>query len=97
MRELREIGIREAKARLSQVLHDVQDGAEWLVTDRGRPIARIVPIDQSSLTLLQRLKILEERGILASGHAMRREITPPLPLRNGLAQRWLQEDRNGRR
>lgn len=97
MKQLREIGIREAKARLSQVLHDVQDGTEWLITDRGKPIARIVPIDLSSLTLRQRLKILEERGVLAPSSTVRSELTPPAPLRDELAQRWLQEDRDGRR
>jgi prevent-host-death family protein len=40
-----EIGIREAKAHLSQYLHRVQSGEEFVITDHGKPAARITPID----------------------------------------------------
>ena len=90
---MRQIGIRDAKARLSQMLHDVQEGAEWTITDRGKPVARIVPVDQSALTLPQRIRLLEERGVLVP-RSQKYVLTPPLPLPDGLAQRWLQEDRD---
>ncbi len=95
---VREIGIREAKARLSHVLHDVQAGAEWLITDRGKPVARIVPVGDAPLTLDQRLRILEERGVIepSPGGAAPIDATRPLPVERGLAQRLLQEDRDGR-
>lgn len=90
---MREIGIREAKARLSQVLHDVQEGTEWVVTDRGKPIARIVPVDLSTLSLGDRIKLLEERGMLEPPTSGR--VTPePLPVKTGIAQRMLLEDRS---
>jgi len=94
---VREIGIREAKARLSHVLHDVQAGAEWLITDRGKPVARIVPVGEAPLTLSQRLRILEDRGIIepSFGDATPIDATSPLPVERGLAQRLLQEDRDG--
>lgn len=38
---MRTIGIRELKARLSQVLRDVQQGKPVLVTDRGRVVAEL--------------------------------------------------------
>lgn len=37
------LGISDLKARLSQHLARVQAGEEVLITDRGRPIARLVP------------------------------------------------------
>jgi prevent-host-death family protein len=36
--------ISELKARLSAYLDAVRDGDEVLVTDRGRPVARLVPV-----------------------------------------------------
>jgi prevent-host-death family protein len=37
-------GIAELKARLSEYLAKVKAGDEVLITDRGHPIARIVPL-----------------------------------------------------
>lgn len=37
------IGIRQLKAELSQLLRRVEAGEQIIVTDRGAPIARIVP------------------------------------------------------
>lgn len=39
----REVGVRELKAHLSEHLRNAQRGQVILVTDRGRPVARIVP------------------------------------------------------
>lgn len=40
---MREIGVRDLKASLSSVLHDVEEGEQVRVTVRGRPVADIVP------------------------------------------------------
>lgn len=39
-----EVSVRELKARLSAYLRRVQRGEEVVVTNRGRPISRIVPV-----------------------------------------------------
>ncbi len=39
-----EVKISELKDHLSEHLRAVEKGAEVIVTDRGRPIARIVPL-----------------------------------------------------
>jgi prevent-host-death family protein len=39
-----EIGIRELRDHLSRYLERVQGGEEVVVTDRGRAIARVVPM-----------------------------------------------------
>jgi prevent-host-death family protein len=42
MKSLR-IGIREAKINLSKLLKNVQKGKEIIITDRGKPVGKIVP------------------------------------------------------
>lgn len=48
-----DVGIRELRDGLSRYLGDVRSGHVVTVTDHGRPIARIVPIEAP--TALQRL------------------------------------------
>jgi len=40
---MREIGVRDLKASLSSVLHDVEEGEQVRITVRGRPVADLVP------------------------------------------------------
>lgn len=40
---MRSAGIREARQNLSAILEEVRKGREVVITDRGRPVARIVP------------------------------------------------------
>lgn len=42
-----DVGIRELRDHLSRYLERVQAGEELTVTDRGRPIARLVPIAET--------------------------------------------------
>ena len=39
-----EVGVRELKAKLSEYLSMVSAGEELTVTDRGRPVARLVAV-----------------------------------------------------
>lgn len=87
-------GIREAKAQLSRLLRDVQRGREWIITDHGKPVARLVPASGPDLPLAERLRKLEELGLIEPERGDVRDLPPPLPLKDDLAQTWLQEDRN---
>jgi len=49
------VGIRELKTRLSHYLGRVKAGATIIVTERGKPIARIVPEGERWATRLQEL------------------------------------------
>ena len=40
---MKRAGIREARQNLSALLEQVKKGREILITDRGRPVARLVP------------------------------------------------------
>jgi prevent-host-death family protein len=44
---MRAIGIRQLRQHASRYLRDVQDGETIEVTDRGRPVARLVPVPRS--------------------------------------------------
>jgi prevent-host-death family protein len=43
------VGVRELKARLSEYLARAQAGEEVVVTDRGRPVVRIVALAPPSM------------------------------------------------
>jgi prevent-host-death family protein len=58
-------GVSEIKARLSEYLARVRGGEEVLITDRGRPVARIVPVTDQAPHLAE----LERRGQLRVGTA----------------------------
>ena len=42
-----QISLREINQHLSQYIHTVEEnGAEYIITRRGKPVARIVPLDE---------------------------------------------------
>jgi prevent-host-death family protein len=40
---MRKAGIREARQHLTTLIDEVRKGREVVITDRGRPVARLVP------------------------------------------------------
>jgi prevent-host-death family protein len=69
-----EVGVRELHDRLSRYVQHVQDGAEVIVTMRGRRVARLVPVNE-----LDPLADLRARGLV-------REPTAPRHPRAGRAR-----------
>jgi prevent-host-death family protein len=68
------VGIRELKAHLSSYVRQVKLGASVVITERGKPVGRIVPIGPSLETRLQELR---EAGLAAwSG----RRLSPIAPV-----------------
>ena len=43
---MRTAGVREARQNLSALLDEVRKGREIVITERGRPVARLVPPDR---------------------------------------------------
>lgn len=39
-----DVGVKELRARLSEYLDQVEQGGEVVITERGRAVARLVPI-----------------------------------------------------
>ena len=90
------IGIRDAKLHFSKLLKRVQQGGEVLLTDRGRLVAKIVPIDTQTLSLSDRIQRLEDQGIIQTISARRRTkpLPAPIPMPKISAQQYLQDDRD---
>ena len=65
------IGIRELNQNTSQVVARVGRGESIEITDRGRPVARLVPVDDDTSTL---------NRLVASGRAAAPSSAGPVPL-----------------
>jgi prevent-host-death family protein len=46
--EMREIGLFEAKNRLSELVGEAEKGEEIVITRRGKPVARLVAIEKGN-------------------------------------------------
>jgi prevent-host-death family protein len=68
-----EIGVRELRDQLSRHLAEVREGRIVTVTDHGRPIARIVPVQRP--TKLERLR---EEGRIQRARTRKRPAPAPL-------------------
>jgi prevent-host-death family protein len=66
-----EVGIRDFRSQLSRWIEAVKSGSDVLITDRGRPVARLIPATGSRP--LDRLIAL---GLVTPPSAPRRPIDP---------------------
>lgn len=69
------VGVRELRDGLSRYLASVRHGEEITVTDHGKPVAMLVPIDQESPS--ERL-IAEGVVTPAKNRGSRAEVPPPI-------------------
>jgi prevent-host-death family protein len=58
--------VSEIKAHLSEYLNQVKAGMEILITDRGKPVARLVPLSRSK-GLKESLVRMEKQGLIRVG------------------------------
>jgi prevent-host-death family protein len=58
--------VSKLKARLSEYLNQVKAGMEILITDRGNPIAPLVPLSRSK-DLKESLVRMEKEGLIRIG------------------------------
>jgi len=65
---MEQIGTHEAKTRLSELLAKVRQGHEFLITNRGQPVARLVPaskVDQNQIGLtIKEIREIQNRNRL---------------------------------
>lgn len=75
---MKNAGVAELKARLSGYLRHVKGGHEVLITDRGLPVAKIVPLEASGRRDERRLR-LARAGLLqlARKPLARSRLLPP--------------------
>lgn len=89
------VGAREFKTRLGMYLRRVQRGATLVVTERGRPVAEVRPIqdvdDEDS-----RLNELVALGIVSRVSTMPLKRFKPIPVKGRTVSEALVEDREDR-
>jgi prevent-host-death family protein len=76
---MRAIGIRELRQHASRYLRAVQRGETIEVTDRGHPVARLVPIPRGG-----RLEDLAASGRLVAANGDALDLGPPLQPAEGI-------------
>lgn len=86
--------IYETKAKLSELLRRVKSGREFVITERGKPIAKVIPFEEKEETPEERLARLEKEGVILP--AKKKPSRLPLNIgqkRPGALKRFL-EDRD---
>jgi prevent-host-death family protein len=92
------VGVREAKVNLSKLLKAVQkNGVEIVITDRGKPVGKLGPVSPETLSLEERVQELERQRWIEPQVSETYSLSHlPLPIPSGLAQKYLEEDRDSR-
>ncbi len=55
------VGVRDLKAHLSAYLRQVKQGRTLVITERGKPVGRLIP---QGLSLTERLEELQQAGLI---------------------------------
>jgi len=79
--------IHEAKAKLSEILRRVKQGRSVTISDRGKEVARVVPVALPQ-SLDKRLDVLRRDGVLAAAQREPSAIQP-IVRRPGALRRFL--------
>lgn len=72
-----EVGIRELRLNLSRYVARARIGTEVIVTDRGRPVARLGPIDDEES---HHARLVREGIITPAKRPKSKTLPPPIPL-----------------
>jgi prevent-host-death family protein len=94
------VGVAQLKANLSRYLERVKGGQEVLVTDRGHPVAKVVPIAADGRPGPRRERLFRQ-GLLLPGRGKVRAslLQPPsarAKARRSVLDALLEERRGGR-
>ena len=68
-----DVGIRELRNQLSKWVARVRAGEELTITDRGKPVARLVPADGES-----KFDRLVREGVITPARSKKRTIAKPI-------------------
>ena len=86
------VGIRALQQHASAVVARAAAGEEIVITDRGRPVARLVPMR------MRGLQALIDEGLVIPATRALSDLPPPLPAGDGpTLSELLAEDRDGQR
>ena len=79
------VGIRELKARLSKYVKQVKAGATLIITERGKPVGRMMPLTPS---VEGRVQELVQAGVLAWSQ---QKLAPMAPVARAQGSRTVAE------
>lgn len=75
------VGIRELKEQLSGHIREVKNGATLVITERGKPVARLLPVTPASASVEEKLQQLVKSGVISwSGRKLSPDV-PTIPVR----------------
>lgn len=88
---MKEYSIYNAKARLSELLRFVRSTGPVIITDRGVPVAKVVPIEKENKkgSLKERIELLREMGLLIPATKPASAIKP-IAKKPGALKRFLE-------
>ncbi len=93
---MQKVGSRELKNRLGRYLDKVRKGHSLLVTDRGKPVAKLTPVengDEGHDALEERLDELARLGYIRRGNGGKLSPFKPVPIQGKPASQIIIEDR----
>ena len=93
--EIKRVGIRDLQKHLSSHINALQHGDILIVTRRGRPVARIVPVELPEVPVSEKMELFIAAGLGSwSGHKPPTD-TPGIPVRGPkMVSELLLEDRD---
>lgn len=84
-----DVGVTELRTNLADWLQRVREGEELTITDRGVPIARVVPVDSADL-----IERLTQQGVLNPPLAAGRRAAPSRVTARGSVSSIVREQRD---
>ncbi len=67
---MKSAAVSKLKSSLSEYLLKVKAGEEVIITDRGKPIAKIVPLDREETAIPPHFLTMEKAGLVRIGRSM---------------------------
>ena len=62
-----QIGAFEAKTHFSQILEKIENGGDFIITKRGKPVAKIIPFKEEKMSRKEAINALREMRKLYNG------------------------------
>ena len=90
------VGAREFKTRLGTYLRQVREGRTLTITDRGRPVAIVTPVDMTGQSIEARLDRLRAEGVVTGTGKPLSRVPKPTVVRGRPLSETIIEDREDR-
>jgi prevent-host-death family protein len=75
------VGIRELKEQLSGHIREVKSGSTLVITERGKPVARLLPIAPADTPVEEKLHQLVKAGAISWSGRKLSPDAPAIPVR----------------